>query len=434
MPASIQGFVEVSQFINNTAGNISPFGELSTFSATFSKERGIYQNNTLPGYTLHTFRALNGSGAPFVLTADEVLDILNVVRDVIVYAQAHQRPYDMEDFLSTVQVDQATKLHDLGFGDLVSGTSVSLPAFLSWKRNNTNDEVRVWLADSAFRSQFTGFEITVIPPIDNLNDFFLPYSQVKDQLDAVSIPAFMTKIQNAKDSHPDTFTRIMEFDFYNRFDQLVKTTCRFGVLIYGQEGDYIDAIKDAIVAYLLANSNYGEDQWATVLPDVFKRTEMIIVPRWDKQATENLTEQGSLYSQVTNPHQSLVFVRDFIGPSTSLAYLQVHTNTLPFAFKTLMAYVVNGVNNEPGKTNFSQMFSDYLPIPSTSVDFARMSLATQQWALFIDDILMLAEKVTPLTNLPTGVRRVFRNNKTYLAALHDGVNYLVAVKANGVFN
>jgi hypothetical protein len=433
MPSTIQGFVEVSQFINNTPGNTSPFGELSTFSATFSKERGIYQNNALPGYTLHTFRASDSNGAALVLTADEVLEIFEIVRDVIVYAQSHQRPYDMQDFVATVQTDQATKINSLGFGDLVAGTAISLPAFLSWKRNNSNDEVRVWLSDLAFRGQFTGFEITVIPPIDQLGDFFLPYSQVKEQLDAVSLSDFMAKIQVAKDGHPDTFTRIMEFDFYNRFDQQVKTTCRFGILIYGQEGDYIDAIKDAIVAYLLANSSYGEDQWATVLPDVFKRTEMIIVPRWDKQATENLTEQGSLYSQITNPHNSLTFVRDFIG-NTTLAYLQVHTNTLPFAFKTLMAYVVNGVNNEEGKTNFAEMFSDYLPIPSTSVDFGRMSLETQQWALFIDDILLLAEKVTPLTSLPTGVRRVIRNGKTYLAALHDGVNYLVAAKANGVFN
>lgn len=429
---SIQGFVEIAQYVNNTPGVIGSFGELSPYSRTYSKEKGLYQNSSIPGYSLVTFRSLNEQGQMVAVPSDQVLEILEVTRAIVAYAQGHTRPYDEEDFIDTIRSQFATTVNGLGFGEFVHGTSISLPSFVVWTSINTGNSMRIWLADEAFQSQFTGFEITIIPPLDNLNNFFLPYTEAKAMLDSTSISVFMEKIQTAKNKYPDTITHILEFDFYNRYDQTVKTPCKFGILIYGLEGDYVDAIKDAIIEHLLQNSSYTEEQWKSILPDIFKRTEMMIVPRWDTLAIENLTEQASLYSSLVNPYTNHVFVRNFLGTIPDV-WLQGNMYTLPFPLKTLMSFVVNGSNNEPGKTDFKTMYPDYLPIPSTSLDFARMSIPTQQWVLFIDDVLLEAERVTALSTLPSGMRRVFRNNKIFVAKIHNGVNYLVAAKINSEF-
>ena len=429
---SIQGFVEISQYVSNVPGTVSVLGELSPYSRTYSKEKGLYQNSGLPGYSLVTFRALNATGQMVVLPADQVLEILEVTRAVVAYAQGHTRPYDEEDFLLTIQSQFAVSISNLGFGSFVSGPTISLPSYLVWTSTLTGNQTRIWLADEAFQAQFTGYEIAIIPPLDNINNFFLPYTEAKAMIDSMSITVFMSKIQEAKNKYPDTVTHILEFDFYNRYDQTVKSPCKFGVLVYGLEGDYIDAIKDAIVEHLLNNSTYTEEQWRSVLPDIFKRTEMTIIPRWDDLAVENLTEQASLYSSMINPYQNQQFVQTFLG-TVPAVWLQNNMYTLPFPLKTLMSFVVNGTNNEVGKSNFKTMYPDYLPIPSTSLDFARMSIPTQQWVLFIDDLLIEAEKATALSTLPSGMRRVTRNNKIYVAKIHDGVNYLVAAKINPEF-
>lgn len=426
---SIQGFVEIAQFVNNTPGIVGPIGELSPYSRTFSKEKGVYQNSATPGYSLVAFRSLDAVGNMVAIPEAQVVEILELVRAIVSYAQGHARPYDQEDFLDTIQASFTSSIRGLGFGEFVAGNAVSLPSFVVWTSSVTGNEIRIWLADDAFQTQFTGYEITVIPPLVNLNDFFLSFSDVKQRLNAVTISSFVSKIQDAKNKYPDTITHVLEFDFFNRYDQTVKTPCRFGVLVYGQEGDYIDAIKDAIIEHLLQNSDYQEEQWKVILPEVFKRTEMVIVPRWDHIATENLTEQSSLYSSVVNPAESIQFLQQLLV-THSEEYLRNNTYTLPFPLKTLMSLVVNGTNNEEGKKDFKQMFPDYLPIPSTSLDFARMSLTTQNWVMFIDDLLLQAEKVTALSPLPPGMRRVVRNNRIFVAKVHDRVNYLVAAKTN----
>lgn len=426
---SVQGFVELSQYVNNTPGVIASLGELSPYSRTFSKEKGLYQNATIPGYALTTFRAVDETGKIVKLPDEQALEILEITKAVVSYAQGHLRPYDPNDFIETIRTNFSMTVKDLGFGELVPGGGIALPSFLSWVSKTTNNEIRIWLADTAFQTQFTGYEITIISPLNNINDFFLAYSEVKAKLNEVSISSFIAKVQEAKHKNPDTITHVLEFDFYNRYDRSVKTPAKFGVLIYGQEGDYIDAMKDAIVEYLLTKSGYSEEQWKVIFPDIFKRTEMIIIPRWDSVAIENLTERSSLYSSLTNPAESLLFIENFLE-STPNEFLKSNTYTLPFPLKTLMAYVVNGSNNMETKNDFKKLFPDYLPIPSTSLDFARMSLTTQNWVLFVDDLLIEAEKVTRLSPLPSGIRRVYRNEKLFVAKLHDGVNYVVAAKTN----
>lgn len=427
----VQGFGAIEQYVNNTIGVIAPFGELSTHSSTYTKEKGEYRSINVPGYKLITFKVINSAtGEQTTVENTLVEEILTVVRSVVGYATTHIRPYDSEDFQNTVRAEYPLTLSGFEIGPMEDGPTVSLPEFLTWTSlNHDSSQVRIWLSDTAFADQYSGYDITVIPPVNNLNDLFLPYIDALDVIAQQSMSELGDKIQEAKNRHPETVVRLMDFDFVNRYDSTRFSNTTWGILVYGKEGDYIDAIKDAVASYILANSNFNAEQWRDIFPEIFEQTEMIVVPRWDKLAVENLTEHSSLYSSVFEISSALPFVESLV-PFYDQLHISQNTYALAYPYKTLMLNIVNGVDNALGKQDFLAMYPDYLPIPSTSLDFARMQLKTQEFVLFMDDMLIEAEKVTPISGLPSGMRRVVRDNILFVASTLDEVNYLVAAKFN----
>lgn len=431
----VQGFVTLNAYVSNTTGIVAPLGELSTNSRTYSKEKKEYIHAFVPGYHLTTFKSTEGiTGQEVEIPDNLVLEILTVAQSIVGYATTHVRPYDSEDFQNTVSANLNQIIADLELGDFVSNSTIALPGFAMWKSKAFDySEIRIWFSDEAFSSQYTGYEITIVPPHPELATFFLPFTQARTRLLDRSIVEMGEEIQLAKLMQPETVIRLMEFEFVNRHDNAEKMKTPWGVLVYGKEGDYIDAIKDAIISYLLSHSTFTQAQWELVFPSIFSRTEMVIVPRWDLMAVENLMDRSSLYSSVVPVQNAMTFLLDFVT-FYSEAHVRANSYIVPYPYKSLCLEVVNGSSNILEKRDFLQMYPDYLPIPSTSFDFARMTLPTQQLILFLDDLLLWGEKATPLSTLPSTIRRVIRNNKMFVAATHNGINFLVAVKFNSEFN
>lgn len=430
----VQGFITIDQYVLNTPGVVAPYGELSTHSRTYSKTKGEYRNPSIPGIQLTTFKATDSATGLEVNLPSALSDeILRVAQNILNYATTHSRPYVSDDFKNSVASSLILDITELQLGPLVSGPSTDLPEFAIWKSINQNySEVRVWFSDPAFAEQYTGYEIKVIPPHPVISNFFLPFEAAKTALEQRSITQLGQEIQEAKEREPETVMRLMEFEFVNRHEPSVKMKTYWGVLIYGQQGDYIDSIKDAVASYLLDNSDMSQAQWQLVFPSIFNRSEMLIVPRWDLLAIENFSGQASLYSSLVSIADATTFLTSFLS-FYPVEHVKTKSYLTPYPFKTIMLSVVNGYNDGLSQKDFRQLYPDYLPIPSTSVDFARMTLPTQNFILFLDDLLIWAEKVTTLSTLPNALRRVTRNNKLFLAATHENVNYLVAAKSNVAF-
>lgn len=432
----IHGFITIAQYVKNTPGIVSAIGELSTYSRTYSKEKGEYLSSSAQGYQLTTFRSIDTITKTNTEVSQTLVDeILSIAKSIVAYAGNNLRPYDTVDFKNTIAVENFSTIANLELGDLVFGTQgIDLPGFASWNsKANDYSEIRVWFSDQTFADQYTGYDITIIPPVTNLATFFLDYNQAKTVLDGVSVSTLGEAIQTAKQRNPETVVRLLEFNLVNRYDQTTKMKTSWGVLIYGKEGDYIDAIKDAISDYLLNNSVYKQEQWELILPDIFKRTEMVVVPRWDNIAVQNLTDNSSLYSSIIGVKEADTFLKSFIK-FYDAPHISSNSYIIPYPFKTIVLCIVNGIKNTIEKNDFKKVYPDFMPIPSTSLDFARMSLTTQNFILFLDDLLIWAERANTLSPLPTGLRRVIRNTKLFISGDHNGINFLVAAKFNTDFN
>jgi hypothetical protein len=434
MSTIVKGFVTINAYVNNNPGVVSPLGELSTWSRTYSKEKGEYQSVDFPDLKLTTFIVADSlTGVPAVLAAPVAQQILQIVTSCQSYATSHIRPYDSVDFKNTILTNFFGLIGDLQLGEFRDNGSLALPDWISWiSTSNGNVNVKIWLSDPAFQDQFDDFKIEVIPPVAIVDNLFNAYNIALTEVNARTSAQLSDKIQQIKGSNPETYLRLLDFNFINSLNTAQSNKTTWGVIIYGKTGDNIDSIKDAIVEYVLANSARPKVEWEVILPDVFKRTEFILLPRWDLISIENLGANSNLYSSALSPTEALNFAKTAINFYTP-AFIDANTTVFPFDYKAISIIAVNGNTNVAGSTRLFDIFPDYIPVPSTSPDFNRMQLKTRDWMILLGQLLILAETATEFTSVPLYARKQRRNGILYISGMFDNVNYLVAAKSNPIF-
>jgi hypothetical protein len=56
---SSMSFANIVPWVSNTPGTNSPIGEMTTQAKTFSREMGIYQDNTRPNFSINCLRSID---------------------------------------------------------------------------------------------------------------------------------------------------------------------------------------------------------------------------------------------------------------------------------------------------------------------------------------------------------------------------------------
>lgn len=429
---TIQGFVSNQGFINNNRGQVNEFFEISPLALTYSKNRTEYRSAAHSDAVLYVFAAKDHAlDADYLLTTTDVNNILTAVETVQAYCSSQALNFNSGRFIAYVLAYSSDFMLSFSHGALRAS---QLPEWISWVTQD-GDEVRVWLCSEAFESQYANYDITVVPPVATLDDFFGNYATISTLLKARSLSQFMSDVQDAKASIPESYARSLTTKFYNKntLSQPVPqyTEVNWGVLIYGAAGDNIDNIKDAIASYLLANSTHTEEEWQQILPDIFKRTEFVFYPRWDKISIENSTIASALYSSIYNPAEMLSFVRPLISTEWTDNDIASKLEVLPFDYKALTCAVMPGQTNAVENQSLSVLFKDYLPLSTQELDFNRSSIRTRNWVVAIVNMLAFAETATEFSTVLSPFRRVKRNGKIYLSFLYEDINYLVYARSNG---
>lgn len=429
----LKGFVTISQLINNEPGIISPIGELSTWSMTYTKERGEYSLDTIPEYKLHSFKSVNESNQKTTVSDSQIQQIFEIVQYCISYATSHIRPYNPIDFKNNMLGTFYSQIENIQLGAFVDNGSLALPEFISFTSTSLdNNNIKIWLADESFQNQYDDYEIEVIPPIQNLDHFFGFYNQAVQEVTNRTLSQLISDIETVKAIHPETYLKLLEFNYFNQNNLAQSTKTTWGILVYGKAGDQIDIIKDAIVQYIISHSAYARQDWAIIFPEIFRRTEFTILPRWDKISIPNLTVSAALYTSMMNPVECVHFAMTNIDFYPQ-AWIEDNITLLPFDYKAISLLSINGNDNITGNQTLYDIFPDYIPVPSTSLDFNRMTIKTREWVLLMELLLITAESMTQYSTVPANLRRVTRNGIMFISALYENVNYMVAAKQNTIY-
>jgi hypothetical protein len=433
---SLKAFASNAIFTNNTPGIIAGIGEISPQSLTYARERGLYADAIIaPGISVISFlSAMNGVKQRMAKNVSEhVLDVVKFVYTKIL------------NTAGTLYIDQLTNdaitafgsiCTNFEFGEIVSnGDGNTAPAWISWKNIGmigsefTTSEFKVWFVDDSFRREFDEFEITVIPPVDNLDLFFRTGADVELMIKAITPSATMDRVQLKKNAFPDSIVRAESFNYIDPLNTAHKVSTTWHLLIYGEAGNNIDSITDAIIDFVLANSTHSRDDWITIMPDLFKRTEFTLMPLWEEYAIPNRTLEAGIHSPLVNLLEKMPVLLELCKNYPS-NHIGSYTNVMSNPYKSLQILTIGSPENRNDWFQLKQVMADYIDVSSTSIDFNRMSLKTQLWATMIAEMIIVAESVTEFKNVPNGMSKTKRNGRLFVVKRYDNINYLIAAKVN----
>jgi hypothetical protein len=431
---ALKGFVINDQFVINTPGQTAVMGEMTTYSATFSQEKGYYKNDTInPDITFVSFTSATDGTAQAVPNdlRDRVLAILNwtyaqTLLGVQIYA---------DQFLNSILTQFQSQAGTFACGNIIAdGNGHWIPEWVSWTDNTltaagTQNQIKFWFVDQSFQAQFDDYSFVIVPPITPLDDFFKPGAAVAIEVNARTVPQMFDQITAARNNQPESIQLALTYNYYdpNNASNIVPTN--WIVLIYGPQGDSIDAINDALVNYILANSAHLRPDWVQIFPDIFKRTEFIMLPLWDQFAIPNSALKTGIYATISNLGRVSALYKTMV-PSIASAQVDSYLSLMANPYKDLQIAICGSTDNRNNWFELGDVYPDLISVGSTSTDFQRMSQDTQNFLLQLAQMLITAETMGPFTSIPTGFTRVTRDNILYIVMNYDNIDFLVAAKSN----
>lgn len=425
-----KGFAQIGPLTDNAANVVAPVGELSTRSRTFTKDLTEHVDNAYLGETLIGFSHTN-NGVKGRITASDASKILKAVNWIYTQARLSKFTENRESFQQQFISANGSEYDLISSGEMIAFSTYFAPEYIEIAPagQSANYLWRVWFANESFYNQYDEFEILVVPPITNLNLFFDDYADVKKLIDAVSQGDVFQRLATAVGKYPQTTQRSDMFQWQDRNDPTLKIPTHWVTAHYGLAGNNLDAVKEAIRTYILANSTHDRDEWATIFPDLFTSTEFIITPMWNDYAVPNQVRESGVYSSIL-PFQKAMALsyKTCKGTKYTNAHIARVISGITALHKAISCAVVGGPENRNGIDILNEKFPDYICVPTTHPDFMLMSEDTRGFVMLLSEMLMHAEELTSNSGVPQNFNRLIRDGVTYLATSYKDFLWLVVTK------
>lgn len=427
----IKGFALNRNFVDNAPGVVTEIGELSTTGFTFAKEPRVYSSQTYPTISLVHFPTIGSdvgtTGAIPDVQKDHILKVIKSIYD----RSAMGGLIAPGAFVEYMITQMGGEVADITTGGSVTTANRSIIEWVQWRNTTVGvaNVNKVWFINDSFVGQYDDGEIEVILPFEPADLFFGQPADVKALLAKWTYTEEMERIQAARGGTSETVLWGNTYNYVNPVNRNDKTPAKFTALLYGRAMDNIDVIKEAIVQHLLASSNYTRDQWKNILPDLFLRSEFIVVPSWNKIAIENVVgSTNGVFSPVVDLEIDQTFLWEVAALSDPL-YTDFHVRStgqsLPFPYMSITLSTVGHPENRDAKFKITDYFPDYFFTGITSADFSRMSQVTREWVLMMHQLVIYARTLTNVSTVPQGYSRVVRGGRMFLAKSHKAMQYLV---------
>ena len=426
----LKGFAGIETLISNVPGVVSQIGELSPYSLTYSKDVGIYVSDVNRIITLYSFYSNLSTAGAVTVPADIVNAVFEITNWIYQQRSITTVPITKSAFLTALTTQFQANYSNINIGEIVATAAGYLfPESVTFKRNDyaVDNEITIWLSDAAFRLEYDIYEIVVIPPLDTVDAFFGNYADTAAALAQQTLSSQLSKIQAARGHTTETVVMANQYSYVNPLDSTQSVSVPWALLIYGSAGSDSDKVKAAIVTYILANSAHTELQWRVVFPDLFLRTEFVIFPRWFNTAIPSQSLVSGIYSSLVDINRELTYVKTVMS-AVDPAFVNTNMQCLASQYKSLMLDVLGSTENRNGIFKLTTVFPDIINVPTTSLDFNRMSLITRGLMILLGNMLPVAETMTANSEVPSGMLHTTRNGIVYVSATYNNINFLISSK------
>jgi hypothetical protein len=424
----LKGFATHSAFTNNTPNQIHVIGELSQYSKSFSKDVGLYISSTLDNVQLNSFIAQE-AGVNIKLSETDKTAIMTIITAVYNRSIAAGGAIYGDELENLLLANHADIGRNFQCGPIVNDGRYWVPAWIEWVLPSKESLVKVWFSNPAFEVEYDEFSITVVPPLVPLDDFFKHPTVVKNLIASRDHAETVEAIQAAKENKPESILRAEIFNYISPLVNTDRTPTNWTVLIYGPAGNNIDTIKDAMVDYVLKNSTHTREEWTKILPDLFKRTEFLVLPQYTQYAIENREIEAGIYSPIANLKTAMEWIKAnaFNYP---VAHIEMYADVFTHPYKSMSVCTIGSIENRDALFSIRQCFPDYIAVGTSSSDFDRMGADTRTWAEMISKMLIMADESNRYTTLPVGFGKLQRDGKWFVVKSFKNIHYLVAMKSN----
>lgn len=429
----LKAFAKIGPLAVNTPGVVAPVGELAPLSRTFSREKSLNSYQQYVNLELVTF-SYKVDGVSATITDAIAQQVLSGLYWTHQQAQLGAFTENKDSFQQKFITQFGSTFDLIESGVMVASGNYWYPEYVvfSPKNNSQNINWKVWFADASFQNQYDEFEIDVAPPVVGIDQFFDSLENVTALIAAIDYQEILDRVNDIRASAPETIIRLDKFDWVQKSvngSPEVRLSTPWYTVIYGAAGDNLDARKEAIRDYILANSSHTRDEWAEIFPDLFTSTEFIVIPRYDLYAIPNATRDLGIYSPTIDFTGAMELAHKLCkGVNYTDAFIDSVISSTTSLYRSVGLMVVGGPENRNDINTFAKKFPDYINVPTTHVDFMRMNEVTRNFVLKITEMIEEAETMTPNTGVPHGYNRLVRDGVVYLSTTYDNFLWLVVTK------
>ena len=433
MQLKIKGFVTIESLIRNTTNEVSPIGEISTYSLTYAEDKGIYAGGTDNHLRLYSFACHYDDGTTIEVPPAFQQQIFEITQWLYDTASSDSEIVSPNALAAKMQAVFGTQINAVESGALVEyKPGLKFPERLSWSNLNpasddpTDDnQITLWFSDSAFSEQYDEYKVLVVPPIDVIDNFFQNKAVVQALLDATTLSKVLTKVQEVKNNRPETILTSENYECVMPDGSKINTT--WMVLIYGKRGDDADVIRGAIRSYVASHTQRTEAEWRARFPDLYKNSEFYLYPRWHALAIPERLLYSGTYSAIIALNKELTYLKQR-HPELTNDHILKNAQAFSCNYKSVAVTAVGGPNNRGSVSSISQVYPDLISVPFTDTLFEMMSLDTRNWIVEIESMVIVAETATNYTSIPRRMKKLNRNGILYISQRLGDHDYLVACK------
>lgn len=415
-------FAAIAEFANNGIKSVSPIGEISNKSKTYSKDQGIFAfNDQASSSVLHNFLSTDDDVEIVMPTAiaNKQLEVSNWLVDQSKKGNiTGSRPNTLA--LLKAQFSNGIEITDVG--EMVTNNRYWLPSFVTGNHIVGQEKQRfyLWFADEYFKREYPKVVFAIVHPVALSDmDSLMPmnFQEMEARLAKETPDVISKRLHQVTDNAawPTTDGETIPFEMMDLTNVGMSTTGWWRYLWWGNGVDSEDQLFEKMRNEILKDTQYTLAQWEEKIPDLFNPIEFYVIPFFNRYGLENKTNGARNYSPITDNETRMELVDKYLKPNMTQDHVIKSTQFVPFMYKSIDCAIVGKLNNRKGMKKLYNLYPDYSLISSLDSDFDLLSRSTQEFIRNMEDLLAAAETMTDISLPKPGITRVTRFGQMYAA-------------------
>ena len=430
---NLYGFVEIPNFASNSPGTTATVGELSSWGRLFSTEIGQYKNATYADVQLVSIDSRRDDALVDVgLTyTDATLHVSQWLYDRSIQGQLGN---DVAAIKQALSAQFGASMTILEVGPVVAQSGrYYFPAYISLTLTNSGEEntIYLWYSDEYFTSKvpYPRYEMREVLPVTPIDALMGAPEAVTALLKSITPASFLSHANTVAGQKSQSNLWSNEYEWHCLTNSDITQQCPLGVLINGVAGVNIDYIREFLRNRILELSAHSVDDWRIVLPQLFKATEFLIIPLWDRKSLQNQDESTRLYSPTVRMKTSVLKAyTDRYMPEYSAQWLDENLCVTGSTYKNLAFLSCGNPDNYGAKYSFDEQFPEYAVVNTLTPEFSKIPGRTRVFITKLTNLFLVAEEATTTSMVPDGFTRVVRNNVHYITFTYESCQYLCPIR------